>query len=79
VSVLAIIDWDALLTVVWASLAAGIGVTAAYGLAILGGTRAMDLGREGRVGEAALFGVVGAIGIALVIAAIAFGIFVLTE
>jgi hypothetical protein len=75
----AIVDWDALLTVVWASLAAGIGVTAAYGLAILGGTRAVDLGREGRSGEAALFGVVGAIGIALVIAAIGVGIFVLTE
>jgi hypothetical protein len=78
-SSLAIIDWDALLTVVWASIAAGIGVTAAYGFAILGGTRAVDLGREGRVGEAALFGVVGAIGVILVIGAIAFGIVVLTE
>jgi hypothetical protein len=78
-SMLAIVDWDALLTVIWASLAAGIGVTAAYGLAILGGTRALDLGREGRPGEAALFGVVGAVGIALVLAAIVFGIVVLTE
>jgi hypothetical protein len=76
---LAIIDWDALLTVIWASLAAGVGVTAAYGLAILGGTRALDLGRERRPGEAVLFGVVGAIGIVLVIAAIGFGIVVLTE
>ena len=75
----AIVDWDALLTVVWASLAAGIGVTAAYGLVILGGTRAVDLGREGRMGEAALFGVVGVLGVAVVIAAIGFGIFVLTE
>jgi hypothetical protein len=79
VSPLAIIDWDALLTVVWASLLAGVGVTAAFGFAILGGTRAVDLSRDGRVGEAALFGVVGVVGIALVIAAIAFGIVVLTE
>jgi hypothetical protein len=79
VSPLAIIDWDALLTVVWASLLAGVGVTAAFGFAILGGTRAVDLGRDGRVGEAALFGVVGVVGIALVIAAIAFGIVVLTD
>ncbi|MGH2745716.1 MAG: hypothetical protein ACRDN8_25140 [Thermoleophilaceae bacterium] len=78
-SALAIIDWDALLTVVWASLAAGIGVTAAFGFAILGGTRAVELGREGRVGEATLFGIVGTIGVVVVIGAIAFGIVVLSE
>jgi hypothetical protein len=76
---IAIVDWDALLTVVWASLAAGIGVTAAYGFAILGGTRAVDLGRAGRVGEAVLFAAVGAIGVAVVIAAMVFGFVVLTE
>jgi hypothetical protein len=75
----AIVDWDALLTVVWASLVAGIGVTAAFGFAILGGTRAMDLGRDGRVGEAALFGAVGFLGVVTVIASIAFGIVILTE
>lgn len=75
----AIVDWDALLTVIWASLAAGIGVTAAFGFAILGGTRAMDLSREGRVGEATLFGVVGVVAVAAVIAAIVFGIIVLAE
>lgn len=75
----AIVDWDALLTVIWASVAAGVGVSAAYGFVILGGTRAVDLGRAGRVGEAALFAVVCAIGIAVVIGAIVFGIVVLTE
>jgi len=74
---IAIIDWNALLTVVWASLAAGIGVTAAFGFAILGGTRAIELGRAGRVGEATLFGIVAALAIAAVIAAIVFGIVVL--
>jgi hypothetical protein len=74
-----IVDWDAMLTVVWASAAAGIGVTAAYGLVILGTTRALDLSREGRVGEAVLFGVVGAVGTVTVIAAIVFGIVVLSE
>jgi hypothetical protein len=74
-----IVDWDAMLTVVWASVAAGIGVTAAYGLVILGTTRAVDLSREGRVGEAVLFGVVGAVGIVTVFAAIVFGIVVLSE
>ena len=75
----AIIDWDALLTVVWASVAAGVGVTAAFGFAILGGTRAMDLSREGRVGEATLFAVVGVVAVATVIGAIVFGIVVLAE
>jgi hypothetical protein len=74
-----IVDWDALLTVVWASLAAGVGVTAAYGFVILGTTRAVDLRRDGRTGEAVLFGVVGAVGIVTVFAAIVFGIVVLTE
>jgi hypothetical protein len=74
-----IVDWDALLTVVWASAAAGVGVTAAYGLVILGTTRAVDLSRAGRTGEALLFGVVGAVGLVTVIAAIVFGIVVLSE
>jgi hypothetical protein len=74
-----IVDWDALLTVVWASAAAGVGVTAAYGLVILGTTRALDLSREGRTAEAVLFGVAGAAGIVTVVAAIALGIVALSE
>lgn len=74
-----IVDTDALLTVIWASLAAGIGVTAAFGFAILGGVRAIELGRTGRVGEAAIFAVIGMLGVAATFAAIVFGIIVLTE
>jgi hypothetical protein len=77
--VIATVDWDALLTVVWSSLLAGIGVTAAYGLVILGGTRALERGRQGRTGEAAIYGVVGVAGLATVIAAIIFGIVVLSD
>ncbi|MEA2362691.1 MAG: hypothetical protein QOD71_1836 [Thermoleophilaceae bacterium] len=76
---LAFVDWDALLTVIWASLLAGIGVTAAYGLAILGTTRAIDYGRTGRVAEAAVYAVIGVLGGATVLAAIVFGIVVLTQ
>ena len=74
-----ILDTDALLTVIWASLAAGIGVTAAFGFAILGSVRAIELGRSGRAGEAAIFAVVGMLGVAATFAAIVFGIVVLTE
>jgi len=74
----AIVDTDALLQVVWVSLLSGVGVTAAYGLAILGTTRALEFGRDGRIGEAALYGVVGVLGLAAFIAAIVFGIVILT-
>jgi hypothetical protein len=77
--VIATVDWDALLTVVWSSLLAGTGVTAAYGLVILGGMRALERGREGRTGEAALYAVIGVAGVATVIAAIVFGIVVLAD
>jgi hypothetical protein len=74
-----IVDWDALLTVVWASVAAGVGVTAAYGFVILGTTRAVELGRQGRAAEALLFAVVGAAGLVTVLAAVVLGIVVLSE
>ena len=75
----ATVDWDAMLTVIWSSLLAGIGATAAYGLAILGGNRAVELGRSGRLGVAAVYGLIGALGAATVVAAIVFGIVVLSS
>jgi hypothetical protein len=73
-----VVDWDALLQVVWVSLVAGVGVTAAWAFALLGATRALENGREGRAGEAAIYGVVGVVGVATVIGAIVFGIVILT-
>ena len=75
----ATIDWDAMLTVIWSSPLAGIGATAAYGLAILGGNRAVELGRSGRLGVAAVYGLIGALGAAMVVASIVFGIVVLSS
>jgi hypothetical protein len=78
-SPVAIVDWDALLTVVWSSLAAGVGVTAAYGFAILGAAQAADLRAEGRLGEAAVFAVLAALGVATVLGAIVAGLVVLSD
>ncbi len=75
----AIIDTGDLLQVVWASLAAGIGVTAVYGLAILGATRAVDLSRERRPAEAAIFVVLLVGALAVVAAAVVLGIVVMTQ
>ena len=76
---IATVDWDALLTVIWSAALAGTGATAAYGLAILGASRAVDLGRNGRMGEATVYAVIGVLGMATVIAAVVFGIVVLSS
>ena len=72
-----IVDTDALLQVIWVSLLAGVGVPSCYALAILGSTRAIEFGRNGRVGEAVVFAVMGILGLAVVIASIVFGILTL--
>jgi hypothetical protein len=53
-------------------------VTAAWGLGILGATRAVEFGRDGRMGQATLYAVIGALGLVVFLAAIVFGIVVLT-
>ena len=73
-----VVDWDALLQVIWVSLVAGVGVTAAWAIALLGSTRALETGRDGRVAEAAFYAVIGVLALATVIAAIVFGIVILT-
>ena len=73
-----VVDIDALVQVLWVSLLAGIGVTAAWAAAILGSTRWVDLSRSGRTGEALLFGLVALVGFAVVLVAVVFGIVVMT-
>jgi hypothetical protein len=72
-----IVDWHAILQVIWVSLLAGVGVTAAWGFALLGTTRALEYSRESRGGGAVGYALVGALGLAIVIAAIVFGIVIL--
>ena len=74
----AVVDWDALLQVIWVSLVAGVGVTAAWGFALLGSNRAIETGRGGRPAEAAFYVVVAAAGVAAVVGAIVFAIVILT-
>jgi hypothetical protein len=74
----AVVDWDALLQVIWVSLVAGVGVTAAWGFALLGSTRAVETGRDRRLPEATIYAVVGVVGFVTVVAAIVFGIVILT-
>ena len=73
-----VVDWDAILQVVWVSLLSGVGVTAAWAFALLGWTRALEYGRDGRPAEAVIYGAVGVVGLGVVLGAVVFGILVLT-
>ncbi len=74
-----IVDVGDLWQVIWVSVVAGIGVTAAFGFAIVGGTRAVELGRENRPTATFAYGMLGVVAVALVVGAIAFGIIVLVD
>lgn len=76
---IAVVDWNALVEVLWTSALAGIGVTTIFGVAIVGATRAVDLRRSGHAVAAAVYGTLGTIAITLVGAAIVFGIVVMTS
>jgi hypothetical protein len=74
-----VVDTGDLWEVVWVSLVAGVSVTAVFGVAILGATRATELRREGEMGAAVAFGTLGLLAVAFVLGAIAFGIIVLVD
>jgi TRAP-type C4-dicarboxylate transport system permease large subunit len=74
-----LIDADALLKVVWASLAAGVGGTAAFSIAIAGATRFAEMRREGHAAEAAAFALVAAIGLGVCVAAVVLGLYVIID
>jgi hypothetical protein len=74
-----VVDWDALLEVVWSASLAGLGVTIAFGFGIVGISRAYDFSRDGHTGWAAAFGALGVVGLATVAAAVIFGITVMVH
>ena len=75
----AVVDWGALLEVVWTALLGGIGVSAMFAVAILGGTRAMDRRQDGNTAAAGVYGVLTAVALAAVTVAVVFGILVMTQ
>lgn len=74
-----VVDWAALLEVVWSSLLGGIGVTAVFAVGILGASRVIHHQRDGRVITAGAYGVLMALAFATVAVAIVFGIVVMTQ
>ena len=74
-----IVDTHDLLEVIWVSIVAGIGLTAVYGVVIVGATRAVDFGRRGQTAGALFFGALGIAAMAVVLAAIVIGIATLSD
>lgn len=74
-----VVDWAALRDVVIASLAAGIGTTIAFSLAILGLTRVADTRRDGRVVEAWAYAGLAIVGLAVSATAVVYGITLMTS
>jgi hypothetical protein len=75
----AIADTKALAEVVAASLVAGVGVVVAFSFTILGATRFADLRRDERMLEAAAFGALAVLCALASVAAVVFGLIVMTS
>jgi hypothetical protein len=73
-----VIEWDLLLQVVWAALVAGVVVTIAVSLAIVGAGRAADARRDGDRLDAIIFSAVFLVGLLVCIGAAVLGIVVMT-
>jgi hypothetical protein len=75
-----LVDTSALLKVVWVSLAGGIGVTAAFSLAVLGLARGRDAQRDGHATRALPFFALTVVALAACVWAIYRGyLFVVTK
>ncbi len=74
-----VVDWKALGKVIAGSLVLGIGVTAAFSIAILGATRSTEARREGGSAAAVMFAVLAVLALAACAAAVVLGIVVMTH
>ena len=74
-----IVEWDLLLQVIWAALAAGVAITIAVSFAILGATRAADARRDGDTVDAIIYSALFVFGFVTCLAAVVLGIYVMTS
>jgi hypothetical protein len=70
-----VVDWEALLDVVVASVIGGIGVTIMFTFAIYGTVRFGDMQREERAVEAVGFAALALLGLAITLAAVGVGLY----
>ena len=74
-----VVEWDALLETVWASFAAGVGVTFAFSVSIYGTVRFVELRRDERPLAAGLAVALAVLGLCVSVAAIALGVVEMTR
>jgi len=74
-----VVETKELIETVIASLVAGVGVTAVFSVAIWGGARFVDFNRDGRPVAAAAAVAVSVLALAATLAAVVFGIVVMTS
>ncbi|MDQ6914554.1 MAG: hypothetical protein M3155_01930 [Actinomycetota bacterium] len=75
----AIVQTDVLWKLVVAALAAGVGITAVFALAIYGSTRFVDQRRAGRTAAAYAYAALAGLALAAFAGAVALGIVVMTS
>jgi hypothetical protein len=75
--VIAAINTDALLELVWAAPVAVLAVTVSWGLVVNGVTRAVEARRDGRVAVAGAYAALAFAGGALFTAAVVFGLLIM--
>lgn len=73
------VEWDALWKTAWASVVAGVGVTFAFSVAIYGAGRTAEFRRDERWLGASLSAALTVVGLAVCVAAIVYGIVIMTE
>jgi len=76
--VIAAINTDALLELVWAAPIAVLSVTIAWGMLVHGSTRALEARRDGRSSDMARHVAIALVGAALFTAAVVFGLIIVT-
>jgi CHASE2 domain-containing sensor protein len=77
--VIGAVDSEALLELMWAAPLAALTVTVAWGLVIHGSARAVEAQRDGRTVLAVLHAITAIAGAALFMAAVVFGLIVMTS
>jgi predicted membrane channel-forming protein YqfA (hemolysin III family) len=75
--VIAAINTDGLLELMWAAPLAVLAVTVSWGLVVIGTTRAAEARRDGRVARAGAYVAMATAGAALFTAAVVFGLLVM--
>jgi hypothetical protein len=74
---LAAIDVGQIAEVVWVSLLAGVGITGAYSLIVLGGARSLQARRSGQAAAAAVYAGLAVLMFCMFAAAVAYGVHIM--